>query len=56
MIERLDELDDEAVINREEEYRSSAPPPRRRLRFGRADEAHAVAIKMGRDLYPRRLQ
>jgi hypothetical protein len=56
MVERLDELDDAAVLDRESEYRLSAPPPWRRLQFGHAEEAQVVAIEMGRDLRPRRAQ
>lgn len=52
MIERLDELDDEAVFEMHEECRQSLQP--QRIRLGRADEAQVVAIKMGRDLYRRR--
>jgi hypothetical protein len=56
MIERLDELDHEAVLPVEDEYRFSTSFPQRRLRFGRAGEAHVVAIKLGRDVSLRRTQ
>lgn len=56
MIERLDELDHEAALTLENEYRFRTPPPQRRLRFGRACEAHVVAVKLGRDVSLRRAQ
>lgn len=55
MIERLDELDGEDAFETHEEYRLASDDlwPQR-IRLGRADEAHVVSIKMGRELYRRR--